>query len=260
MCKMKTTHLYLSAHPEMKIDLRNKPLDLDVVIPRLCDRHFNFGLIALKHVENMGIPVVNTHSTIVNCKNKYLTNLCLRKKRLPQPDAAVAYSARDMLRHLARMNKPFVLKLIKSSLGTGVSKLFTKQDAEDWVKTFGVLHQPLYIQEYIDHGGHDYRIMVLDGQVIGAEKRIAKPGEWKTNVSLGASVENYSPPKEIKEIAVKSAESVKGDCIGVDMIIKENKPYIIELNCFPYFKGLEKATGKNIGKKIIASAVRKARS
>lgn len=259
LVKLKIPHLYMSVHPELSLDAKDKKIDVSVVIPRIDSPYLDFGLMALQHIENMNLPTVNSSHTIITCKNKYLTNLALRRKKVPQPEAAMAFSAEDMLRHLARMNRPFVLKMLHSSLGTGVSKLFNFQEAEDWIKTFNALNQPLYIQEYIEHHGHDYRIMVLDRQVIGAEKRIAKPGQWKTNVSLGASVENYLPPAEIREIAVKSAEAVKGDLVGVDMIINKDGTHVLEVNCFPQFKGLEKATGKNIGRKIVEYAVKKAK-
>ncbi|MFH1682255.1 MAG: RimK family alpha-L-glutamate ligase, partial [Candidatus Woesearchaeota archaeon] len=259
LVKLNIPHLYMSIHPELNLDTKDKNTSIEVIIPRVDTAHLDFGLVALQHIENMGVPTVNSSQTIVTCKNKYLTNLALRKKKVPQPEAAMAFSAAEMLKHLTRMNKPFVLKMLHGSLGTGVSKLFNHQEAEDWINTFNALNQPLYIQEYVEHHGHDYRIMVLDKQVIGAEKRIAKPGQWKTNVSLGASVKNYLPPPEIKEIAIKSAEAVKGDLCGVDMIINKDRTHVLEVNCFPQFKGLEKATGKNIGRKIVEFAVKKAK-
>ena len=132
-------------------------------------------------------------------------------------------------------------------------------EAKDWIDTLGGLHKEIYIQEYIESEGKDYRIIVIDGKVIGGMERVARKGDWKTNVSLGAKPSDYKPSALVKEIAIKSAEAVKADVCGVDIIIWENQPYVIEVNQCPHFKGFEKATGKNVAKRIVKFALRKAR-
>jgi ribosomal protein S6--L-glutamate ligase len=256
--KMYVPHMYLSVKDRLGFDYKAKKIDLDIVHPYFADSFSEFGMTVLKHLEQMGLPCVNRHDTIVACKDKYLTNLALRKKKVPQPNAAIAFSAKDMMKHMIRFDEPVVVKLVNRSLGSGVNKVSTFQEAEDIISTFDALSQPIYLQEYIEHGGHDYRVLVIGGQVVASEKRVARGNEWKTNISLGGRAVKYNPPKDIREIAIKSAEAVKGDIIGVDMIINES-PKVIELNCFAGFKGLEKATKKNIAGMILKHLKKKAR-
>ena len=207
----------------------------------------------------MGTPVINSAHTNIVCKNKYLTSLALKKKGLPQPPAAVALSAHQMLHQVRRMDKPVVIKMLGGSEGLGISLIHNAIEAEEWIDTFQEFHAPIYIQGYVDHPGEDYRLLVINGQCVAAMKRIARGKGWKANVALGARVENVIPTPELRELATKATEAVRGDVCGVDMMIGSRGPKIIEVNSFPGFKGLEEATKKNIARLIVQFAKTKAR-
>lgn len=253
--------MFLTITKELHGVTKKIPLTkLSVVIPRLGTTNWEFGLLSVKHLENMGIPLVNNYRACITCKNKYLTNLALKRKKVPQPEAAICLSSKDMMKFVAKHHKPVVLKLLAGSLGEGISKIQTKNEAEEWLDTFKRLNQALYIQEYIDHGGVDYRLIVIDGKVIFSYKRIAKKGAWKTNISLGSSCVVAKPNKQMKEIALKAADATKCDVSGVDIVINpEGKMFVIEVNSFPFFKAPETRLKQNIAKQIIQFAKKQAK-
>ncbi|MBD3259235.1 RimK family alpha-L-glutamate ligase [Candidatus Woesearchaeota archaeon] len=232
----------------------------DVVIPRFRTKYFDFGLLATQHLENMRIPVLNSAVSIKTCKNKYLTSLTLQKKRIPQPLSAVALGTNDIMRVIKHLPKPLVFKTIQGSEGFGISKINNDGDAKDWAQTFAGFHAPIYIQEFIDHGGEDYRILIVGDKIAAAIKRISKNKNWKTNISQGNVAVPFKPSNELKELAFKCTDAVKTDICGVDIAVDQEKgPMVIELNQFAGFKGTEKATKKNIAREIIRLAVKKAR-
>ncbi|MBW3017872.1 hypothetical protein KY325_01800, partial [Candidatus Woesearchaeota archaeon] len=152
----------------------------DVVIPRFLTKYFDFGLLATQHIENMGIPVVNSAAAIKTCKNKYLTSLALQRKRIPQPLSAIALHSKDIMEVVKHLPKPLVFKALEGSEGFGITKISNAGDAKDWAQPFAGFHKPLYIQEFINHGGEDCRGVVVGGKIIACIKRVSKKGSWKT--------------------------------------------------------------------------------
>jgi glutathione synthase/RimK-type ligase-like ATP-grasp enzyme len=68
--------------------------------------------------------------------------------------------------------------------------------------------------------------------VIGAISRVAAPGEWRTNVALGAvRAPVFDPPSEACALAIAAAEAVDGQLVGVDLLPTPYGGYVVlELN------------------------------
>jgi [lysine-biosynthesis-protein LysW]--L-2-aminoadipate ligase len=86
-------------------------------------------------------------------------------------------------------------------------------------------------QELIPPLGHDLRIVVARGRVVGAAKRIAPSGEWRTNAALGARVVPAEPPPVAVQLALAAAEASGLDLVGVDLLPTGPGGFsVIELN------------------------------
>jgi RimK family alpha-L-glutamate ligase len=121
--------------------------------------------------------------------------------------------------------------------------------AERVFRTLSFHHQVIYLQEFISHGDHDLRILVLGGEAVASMQRVAD--SWKTNVSLGASPMACSPSRKVKKLAVKAAETIGCELAGVDILESEKGQFIIELNSQPGWKGLQSVTAWNIADRIV---------
>jgi ribosomal protein S6--L-glutamate ligase len=82
-------------------------------------------------------------------------------------------------------------------------------------------------------------------------KRKAKPGEFRSNVHLGGSVENYVLTEQEKESAIKAAKVLGLSVAGVDLIQSNRGPLVLEVNSSPGLEGIEKASGIDVADKII---------
>ena len=67
--------------------------------------------------------------------------------------------------------------------------------------------------------------------MIGAVKRIARPGEWRTNVALGAVRVRVDPSPAACELAIAAAAAIGADLVGVDLLPTGPGRYVVlELN------------------------------
>ena len=77
----------------------------------------------------------------------------------------------------------------------------------------------------------DLRLVVAGGSVVGAARRIARSGEWRTNAALGAQVEPVEPPPIARALALSAAQATRADLVGVDLLPTPNGGFVVlELN------------------------------
>jgi RimK family alpha-L-glutamate ligase len=94
-------------------------------------------------------------------------------------------------------------------------------------------------QKLVAPRGYDLRIVVAGGRVIGAVRRVAAPGEWRTNVALGARREPVSPSDDARAIALGAAAAVGGDLVGIDLLPSDLGTWLVlEVNGAVDFNGV----------------------
>jgi len=82
-------------------------------------------------------------------------------------------------------------------------------------------------------------------------KRTAPSGDFRSNVAVGGKTEKYNIDNNLKKLTFRAARIAKNEIAGVDIMFKNKKPYILEVNGSPQFEAFEKATGINVAKEII---------
>ena len=87
------------------------------------------------------------------------------------------------------------------------------------------------VQQLVPPLGHDLRVVVAAGDVIGAVKRVAPQGEWRTNVALGATRFRADPSPAACELAIAAAAAIGADLVGVDLLpVGPGRHVVLELN------------------------------
>ena len=103
------------------------------------------------------------------------------------------------------------------------------------------------VQELVAPQGHDLRLVVAGGCVVGAVRRVALPGEWRTNVALGAVREPIEPTPEVCEVAIRAAAALEADLVGVDLLpAPEGGFVVVELNGAVEFNEAYAADGADV--------------
>ena len=98
----------------------------------------------------------------------------------------------------SRKFREVVYKPIVGSLGFGTMKLSNVDMAFNAYKRLERLGQPMYLQEYLEKPGRDVRAFVIGDEVLACIYRIARAGEWKTNVAQGGKAESVKLPEELR--------------------------------------------------------------
>ena len=170
------------------------------------------------------------------------------------PRTALFYNTKALPDFLADFEYPVIVKFANSSQGRGVFKADSKEELLSLVGDMQKTKEPILLRQFIPNDG-DFRIITLGYKAIGAMKRIPVPGNYKANISQGATAKAVDLGKchEIVEIAERLSKLTKIEIAGVDIVLDKEtgKPYILEINPGPQFLGMEKYTGFNIARAII---------
>lgn len=224
------TNLALAAHgwngvPGELLSPREALLTLghgDVALARLDVREqldgIEDGLWALEQLQQAGVTVLNPPSAFLRAHDKLLTARILRRAGLPHPRTTL------IERHepLPDLDFPAVVKPRFGSWGRDVHLCHDRGELErvleglafrGWFRATGAV-----AQELIPPLGHDLRIVVAGGRMVGAAKRVAPAGEWRTNVALGAQAIPAVPPPVASRLALAAAAACGLDLVGVDLL------------------------------------------
>lgn len=200
-----------------------------------------------------------------------MEEICTNKTRTCElfeefcPKTIEVHDEKDLESAIEGISTPFVVaKPLDAYGGTGVM-IGPKEEIRHKVSSF-----PYLIQAFIDtsmgipgitEGRHDFRILIIQGEIASTLLRTPKPGSFVSNVSQGGSARVIPLeviPKELMEM-VKTVDSrferFKTRIYSIDLGLHLGREWkIIELNCQPglsiedYNDG---ETGKRLFHKVV---------
>ena len=248
--------------PERKSSVQADGIDLlasDGVLVRMMPpgslEQVVFRMDALHGIVAAGIPVLNPPRAIEAAVDKYLTLSLLEKAGIAVPATWAGESANDALEVFDALGGDVVVKPLFGSEGRGLLRISDKELA--W-RTFHALERlsaVLYLQRVVRHPGHDLRVFVLRGVVLGAMRRHAQPGEWRTNVSLGGRAEPCLLDRETEGLALAAARAIGAEMAGVDLIadLDRGQMVVLEVNAVPGWRALSRVTGIDVAAAILTA-------
>jgi [lysine-biosynthesis-protein LysW]---L-2-aminoadipate ligase len=196
------------------------------------------GAWALDLLERNGVTVLNGQAGLTTAHDKLATAGALLQAGLRHPPSA----------HVApwlpppALEPPLVLKPRFGSWGRDVVRC---DDELDLIEAIGRLRHRVWfnatggiVQRLVAPTGYDLRLVVAGGQVVGAVRRVAPPGEWRTNVALGARRVPVTPPAEAAQLAIDAAAAVGLALAGVDLLPSADGWTVLEVNGAVDFSGI----------------------
>lgn len=221
----------------------------------------------VKLLQDRGFLVINSIRPSEIASDKYETATLLEKAGLPQPnfclmDKDILYNEEQYLESMQRIysdwskdsgkneDKEFVVKILNGHGGTGVFMSNGKRLYAILQTIFAIdPDRRLIIQRKEEIDGGDIRVHVLTlknkQKILACMKREQLKGDFRSNISLGASAKSIKLTPEQEQIALQAAKISKLVWCAVDIApIKKdsNKELgenaILELNCSPGTQGI----------------------
>jgi ribosomal protein S6--L-glutamate ligase len=170
----------------------------------------------LARMERQGVHVLNRPDALLAAHDKLSTALFLGRAGVAQPRAA---HLRDV--SVPSFPPPYVVKPRFGSWGQEVHLCRDESELRARLESLADRHwfrrQGALVQSLVEPTGRDLRVVVAAGRIVGAIERSALPGEWRTNVSLGAVRRRVSPPVAARALALRAVAALGLDLAGVDI-------------------------------------------
>ena len=210
-----------------------------------------------KALEKQGLRLFNSASAVEICDDKTLTYFALENagvqvvKTIPAPlcyTPNATVNAVFLQGVVNELSFPIVVKKSYGSFGAGVCLARNMQELEKLANE--CMREPHCYQEFIqESSGCDIRVIVIGGKAIAAMERVAKDGEFRSNIELGGVGKRIELTKEYALAAERAAKALGLDYCGVDLLQSKRGALVCEVNSNAFFEGLEKTTGVNVAKK-----------
>ncbi|MDO5293160.1 MAG: ATP-grasp domain-containing protein [bacterium] len=193
----------------------NKPFRRPEVVLYRCREY-----LLSRQFESMGIVVVNSSKVCEICNDKAATYQYVAKLGIHMVPSLFVKNNR--LKEAIEYSKEAVV--VKAVSGHGGSQVcLIHPDNKEEMKSCIVTMEgeDVVVQPLIKGREQDLRVYVIGGKIIAAVLRSAN-GDFRSNFSLGGSVELYSLSEEEREIVEAITSELALDYAGIDFIIGEN--------------------------------------
>lgn len=218
----------------------------------------------IKEIQEWGIFTLNPICAAKRASNKYTSAVLMKRYNIPQPNFALlikhdisdgynslnkklnliypdvieSYKKGEDSKEAKEVEKyEYVVKILDGHGGTGVFMLNGKNILPVLQAIFAIDEdRELLLQRKEEADGGDIRVHVVtlnnEQKIIAAMKRVKISGDFRSNVSLGATAEKVELTKEQEDIALKVAKISGMPWCAVDIM--------------PLVKGSNKEIGDNV--------------
>jgi ribosomal protein S6--L-glutamate ligase len=189
----------------------------------------NLAMSMAGALHSIGAAVLNPYPVAAILRDKIITERILRRAGVPTPDTFVA----DRAEHLAPLlvAGPLVIKPYRGSRGRGVRVVWDADELDEITSLDG----PLFAQRFQKPQGLDRKIYCIGTQLFGVER------VWPALTYEEKVGRPFTITPELREIALRCGRAFGVDLMGLDVVFSDGRPYVVDVNSFPGFKGVPDA-------------------
>jgi len=226
----------------------------DFVIPRTGSGTTYFIKAIIRHLERLGVILINGSSSIDAVKDKLYTQQVLGESNLPVPKTLLVKHPINVDLVETNIQYPMIIKTLSGSYGAGVFLVENRKQLKQLLK-MAEITKPSYniiIQEFIeDSFGKDLRVLVVNGKVVGCMMRQSIDDDFRANITRGGEGIPYQIDEQIEWLGGECARLLNLDIAGVDLLFNKDGYSICEVNSSPGFEGMDKYCKTNIAEQIV---------
>jgi len=209
---------------------------------------------------NKSIPMINSYEAFSMSEDKFKTSYYLSQQGINTTEFFLCHREdKDKIKEIYNKWGKMVFKPVDGWGGVGMV-LIDSADKFDLILPF--LNQTdfrfFYVEKFLDYDGSDYRVDIVDGEIISCYGRKAREGDWRTNITSGGSIILRELNDEVASLALAASKAVGLDIAGVDIIYDRAKEeyVVLEVNGIPAFATPEQEKmGLNFNDKKIEKIV-----
>ena len=176
-----------------------------------------------------GAAVLNPYPVAAMLRNKIISTQVLLAAGVPVPETFVTGEPESLAAVLD--NGPLVVKPHTGSDGVGVRVVW---DTDDLIACAGQ-PGPMFAMRYHPGDGRDRKIYCIGGQLFGVKRT------WPVRSYDDKLGDSFTLDHELRAIAIACGEAFGIDLFGVDIIISDGRPWVVDMSSFPGFKGVPNA-------------------
>ncbi len=239
---------------------RSAPLEaVDAVLARVGNWRPESTLAVLAALEVAGVAVVNRPAPIRRGRDHWRTALALAAAGVPHPETLAGSEPETLAAAVAaRFGFPCVVKQRRSRMGVGVIRCASRAELDAVLDSLWRLGDEVVVQRFCPPGGVSRRVLVLDGEVLGASQHLARAGEFRANAAQGATVSAVELDPAQADLALAAASVVGLDFAGIDLLPDGDRWVVGEVNPTPGWTHFTRATGVDVAARLVAALAARA--
>lgn len=212
-----------------------------------------------------GLKVVDDPKSIQTCGNKVHLYALFKKHNIPHIPTILLnkenFHHKTILKIFEKFGRPVVLKAPYTSFSRYVEKVACETSFRDVARRFFRKSDLLVVQKFMPTP-FDWRVGVLNGEVLYVCKYMVPKGRWKHGAKRRGkpsfiwgrtvTLKRENAPQRLKETALKACSMIGNGLYGVDIKEINGEYIVVEVNDNPsIYAGYEDLRDKDIYAKII---------
>lgn len=173
-----------------------------------------------------GAITLNPYPIAEMMRDKIIATRILSQAGVPIPETFITSQPKKLVSLLDE--GPLIVKPFRGSEGRGVHIVWDADALDDIPMNQG----PIFVQRFHNPQGRDHKIYYMGGHIFGV-RRI-----WPARTFEQKLGEPFTLSSELHKIALSCSRAFGVELFGLDVIFNEHRPYVVDINGFPGFKGV----------------------